>query len=161
MKNNPCLDPSVESPVGLLWFWVCKNSQVVMRSVHQLISSKETFSPSNLSKKNSCWRILKKTLQANKGTSKRVLWKLWPWTLNVDLPSTGACLQVMSGCVLHVLESHDAQPSASQRLEALQSLHVVGWEAHPTVRLATLMTERPEENIQDCSEEPAHVTELQ
>lgn len=27
--------------------------------------------------------------------------------------------------VVHVLESHDAQPSVSQRLEALQSLHVV------------------------------------
>lgn len=56
----------------------------------------------------------------------------------------------MSAClvcarVVHVLEGHDAQPSASQRLEALQGLHVVGREAHPAVRLATLMTEKARE----------------
>lgn len=48
-------------------------------------------------------------------------------------------------CVLYIRQSYDAQGSASQRLEALQSLHVVRGETHSAVRLTTL--ERQRENI--------------
>lgn len=46
---------------------------------------------------------------------------------------------------VYIRQSYDAQGSASQRLEALQSLHVVRGETHSAVRLTTL--ERQGENI--------------
>lgn len=42
---------------------------------------------------------------------------------------------------VYIRQSYDAQGSASQRLEALQSLHVVRGETHSAVRLATLQRE--------------------
>lgn len=46
---------------------------------------------------------------------------------------------------VYIRQSYDAQGSAGQRLEALQSLHVVRGETHSTVRLATLQRQR--ENV--------------